>query len=162
MRAESFEKNEIRGVHRDPVGASVEVKAPQGLSASDERNRESVDLSAARCRAVDNPPRHRAMSASSFLDQRFLLRVDARHRQFDAFDPAGLRRTLEAVAALAREYDVRFADLHAIFPDDHFRDPAGHFTTKHPDAPRKLAEALADHVLDDVPRLSVRAIGSGD
>jgi hypothetical protein len=55
----------------------------------------------------------------------------------------GLARTLGSVEAVVREAGGRYADLHALLPDDAFRDPSGHFTVKAGrNGTRRVAEAI--------------------
>ena len=65
-----------------------------------------------------------------------------------AANPAGLDRTLAAVAAVARENGARFVDLHDLLPDAGFRDPGGHLSIAGEiDGPMVLARHLAPTIV---------------
>ncbi len=83
-------------------------------------------------------------------------------RGLGGYSDAGLRASLDQVARLSRSYGVELADLHDLFPDDHFRDAAGHFTSKNPDSQRKLAAALAGYVREIAAASSGHADGRRD
>jgi hypothetical protein len=69
------------------------------------------------------------------------------------FDEAGLARTLAAIEATVREAGGRFVDLHDLFPDQGFRDAAGHLTVEGAiDGPAEVAAALVPHVVAEAKR----------
>jgi hypothetical protein len=69
---------------------------------------------------------------------------------------AKLQRTTDSIATVARDHDARLVDLHDRFSDDHFRDAAGHFRVRDPDAMSKIAQALTPAVAREAKR-SLRA-----
>ncbi len=64
-------------------------------------------------------------------------------RDLGALNEEGLALTLRRVAATVEELGAHWVDLHELFPDDHFRDPGGHFKRRDPNAPPVLGRALA-------------------
>jgi hypothetical protein len=67
-------------------------------------------------------------------------------------DEAGLRTTLATLEAVARENGADFVDLHALLPDQGFRDAPGHFSVGEVHGPARLAEALAPFVVCEARR----------
>jgi hypothetical protein len=74
-------------------------------------------------------------------------------------DREGLGRTLAVIERAVRENGGEFADLHALFPDEVFSDPPGHFVYEGEiDGPALLARALAPRVVAQARR----AAGGGN
>ncbi len=71
-------------------------------------------------------------------------------------EEAQLQRTTDRIATVAHDHDTHLVDLHDRFPDDHFRDAAGHFSIRDPNAMEEIAQALAPAVAGEAKR-SLRA-----
>jgi hypothetical protein len=72
-------------------------------------------------------------------------------RKVGAMDEEGLTATLDTLAETVSALGAHWIDVHDLFPDDHFRDAAGHFKHSNPDAPPLLGEALAQALLESSP-----------
>jgi hypothetical protein len=65
----------------------------------------------------------------------------------------GLARTVAVVEEEVREAGGDFIDLHALLPDEAFRDGTGHFVVGDGvDGPARVAEALGEPLLDHIRR----------